>query len=264
MNLRALVVAAALLFSAQSVLAQTTVNIPAPYGQYAASNTVQVRVLDTEEKMTGFAVTVEVVNNSDIPIKIDNLSFDMSKDGYFQGKYGGSMLYGPDEIPPGQKGKIEYKASQVADEVMVKFGKPNWPPLKLRLAAEGGAATQVSAPQQPQQPQWNTNGNFRQYASNGYVRMRPLSTEMKMTGFVIVMEMINDSAATFNPYNVKYSLFKRGYSAGSVSGSSVYGAENDLPPGRAVKLEIKNSERVDQIQVTFPKGGWAPLMLYLR
>lgn len=244
-----------------------TVQSAANFGEQASNGHVRMRVLDAEQKMTGFYVTVELENCSPGPIEPYFVSFETSKDGYYQEKLGGVSISGADvKLSPGQKCKLSFGCAQTPDELLVKFsGKPGWGPLELRLTgdapgtspgATAAATTTVSVPS-------STNGNFENYASNGFVRMKMLDAEQKMTGFYMTVEVVNDSGQPVEPWGFVFSQFKGGYSIGSSTGSSLYGADT-IPPGRKAKLEFSSVEQADEIQVKFPKPNWKGLTLRLQ
>lgn len=237
----------------------------ADFGEFAANGFVSMKVLDAEEKMTGFYITVELGNNTSEPINPYNFRFEMFNQGYYQGAYSGSSISGAErDLASGLRTKLSFGTSQKADEMLVKFPKPGWKPLQLKLTGESNMDSVAEASPPKPTYEMGSTGNFQTFASNGRVRMKMLDAEQKMTGFYMTVECVNETAEKFDPYYVKFSFLKEGFSNGAASGSGVYGADIGLPPGRRMKLQFSNSDKVDEIQVTFPKPGWNPLTLRIE
>ncbi len=240
--------------------------LAAEYGEYASNGFVRVKVLDTEETMTGFRVVLELENNTGEAVNSWNTGFEMYNQGYYQQRLGGSSVFGADSnLAPGQKVKLEFKASNKADEILVKFPKPNWKPVRLKLTTDSTIdSVLLATPAKAPEGSLSTSGNYQQYGSNGYVRMKMLDAEEKMTGFFMTVELVNDTTQGLEPWNIKFNCLKDGYAKGCSTGSGVYGGDVTIPPGRRVKLQFSSSEKVDEIQVDFPKPGWSQLKLLLR
>lgn len=237
----------------------------AEYGEFAANGFVSMKVLDAEEKMTGFYITLELGNNTAEPINAYNYRFEMYNQGYYQGAYGGSSISGADSnLGSGLRTKLSFSCAQKADEILVKFPKPGWKPLQLKLTTDStiDSVAESSPPKPPYE--MTSTGNFQTYGSNGFVRMKVLDAEQKMTGYYMTVECVNDTDQKFEAYNVKFSFSKDGFANGATSGSGVYGADVGLPPGRRIKYDFSNPDKVDEIQVTFPKPGWGPLTLRIQ
>lgn len=107
----------------------------ASYGNYASNGKVQMKVIDTEEKMIGFFATVEVMNNTDAPLDLWYLTFEFYKDGYFVSKTSGAEPhFTVQNLPPGVRTKVTISTSTSgADQLQIKFPKPGWGPLTLQL-----------------------------------------------------------------------------------------------------------------------------------
>lgn len=249
-----------------SVGGQSSVAPPAAeYGEYASNGMMRMKVLDTEQKMTGFQVVLEFQNTSSEAFNPWNTAFEMYDQGFYQQRLGGSSVYGADtNVAPGAKVKLEFKASNKADEILVKFPKPNWKPVRLKLTTEGTDSVQLATPAKAEPGSLTTSGDYSRYASNGYVRMKMLDAEEKATGFYMTVELVNDTTQGLEPWNFKFNCFQDGYTKGGVTGSGIYGGDITLPPGRRAKLQFSTTEKVNEIQVSFPKPGWAPLKLLLR
>lgn len=110
----------------------------------------------------------------------------------------------------------------------------------------------------------NQTGDFQRYASNGFVRMKMLDAEEKMTGYYMTIEIANDTGQPITSSNTKFMFFKDGYTNGGTSGSGVYGGDVSVPPGGRAKLQMSNSQPVDEIQVKFAKPNWSSLTLRLK
>ncbi len=245
-------------------LSPTVSAAPAEWGKSVSNRFVRMKVLDVEQKMTGFFITMEIENQTGPPtFDPYNMSFEGFSKGYYTEKRGGSSIWGGGAyLPPGQKRKLEFSTVEPIDEVLVKFQNIGWQPLKFRLTTESAETPsfQSSAPQAT----LNRTANYGEYASNGFVRMKALSTEQRMTGFFMTLELVNDTQEPVEPYNIKYNFSKDGYSLGSRSGSGVYGSDLTLPPGRHSKMDMSESSVVDSIEVKFPKPNWPSLTLRLK
>ncbi len=111
-----------------------TASLSAAYGDYAFNGKVQMKVLDTDKKMTGFFVTTEVLNATSDPVDPGSLTFEFYNDGYVVSKSTGSGIYSTTEsIPSGAKAKLDVSTPDTADKLIIKFPKPGWNPLTLNL-----------------------------------------------------------------------------------------------------------------------------------
>jgi hypothetical protein len=246
----------------QAVAARPQITVTAaPYGQYGSNGNVRMKVLDAEQKMTGFYVTLEAENNAATTIDPYYLSLDCYAKGYFLQKIAGSGLRG-ESISQGQKTKIEFSTVEKPDEVQIKFPKPGWQPIKLRLSGDDDPV--VSEVNQAAASPLGQVAPYGEYASNGFVRMKLLDAEQKMTGYFMTVELANDTQAGIEPWNISFNYSKDGYSVGTSTGSGVYGAEGTIPAGRRGKLQFSATTPVDTIVIKFPKPNWQPLTLHLN
>jgi uncharacterized caspase-like protein len=244
--------------------AVAALSVAAPYGQSATNNNVRMKVLDVDQRITGYYVTLEAENLSQATLDPGGLRLECSSGGYFLQTLSGSGISGQ-AINHGQKTKIEFATIEKPDEVMVKFSKPGWQPIKLRLVVDDVSAPLVSqAVPNEQTTAVGDTANYGDFAGNGFVRMKVLDIDPKMTGFFMTVELDNDTNQPIEPWNIVFSYSKDGYAQGSSSGSSVWGATENIPAGRKTKLQFSAVSEVDTIQVKFPKPNWRPLTLRLR
>ncbi len=106
----------------------------AAYGQYASNGKAQMKVIDIDPKMTGYFVTVELLNLTKEPIDPYYLSLEFYNDGYLKSTIsGGALSYSAHSISSGLKSKITGNAKDAVDKLIVKFPKPGWAPITLNL-----------------------------------------------------------------------------------------------------------------------------------
>lgn len=237
------------------------------YGEYASNGKVRMKILDVEQKMTGWFVTIEIQNLTAQPLSPWYIGFEYYKDGIFLGKSSGSGVFGAgNDLAPQMRAKLDMSSVEAADQIKVTFPKPGWGPLILGVTTDptvdaAAAASTASGGVQVNLAATSSSAAYGQYAGNGKVSMRILDTDMKMTGYFVTIEVVNNTTSPLNSWYTVFEFFKDGYFVSR----STHLSDNDVPAGARTKLETStNSSGADEIQVKFPKPDWAPITLKLK
>lgn len=238
------------------------------YGEYASNGKVQMKVLDAEMKMTGWFVTIEIQNLTAQPLSPWNIGFEYYKDGLYLGRSSGSCVFGAgNELAPQMRAKLDMSSVEAADQIKVTFPKPGWGPLLLGITTDptadtsGTSGTAGGAASVDLATSTAPAAAYGQYAGNGKVSMRMIDAEMKMTGYFVTIEVVNNTKAPLNSWETVFEFFKDGYFVSR----STHLSDNECPVGARTKLYTSTfTSGADEIQVKFPKPDWTPITLKLK